>query len=557
MAITFLTNEDVDSTLTVEGQAADSSVVGERLSSLSSDLEYYKNYVTPQMYGAKGDGTTDDSDAIQLALDENEIVYIPPTVRGYSISKTLYMRKNGQMLIGGSFVYNKTNIFEPQSRIRSMASMADDSWCIEIPADVYGCTIQNIYLYGTRTSGTNMTNGIYLRGNADSPNGNNTINNVHIYQFSGCGIHAEQNCWDNTLRNVNVRRCNGNGIEWYSTDSLLDGVYVSACGLNGIVLGITAAQGANTLVGCKAYCNALHDSNSYGLSIIGGHNKIVAFNAQQNCSGGILVSGKYNVVDSCVVDGNGWISSWDDYVSRPDESVAIEINNIGNRMSGIILNDWLNGSVETAIKMGETAIGENVVDFTVDNNIRSYAVGEYLDRVDMTTLSIPYEVNSNKIVINGEERQKIEEKTIGLDGKYSLQGVTLTSVDNDEIVCTTDVSTGTRNVAIIDRTPEIVESKRIVIMHAKAKIDKPAYIVTRLQIHFNNGDTAINIDPENELSKVYSSKYQNITALFDISGVENIDSIMQLRFLFRGQGTGLVGDTLGVRDVSYYFSEKY
>ena len=35
-------------------------------------------YVTPQMYGAKGDGVTDDTDAIQAALDHGGIIYFPP-----------------------------------------------------------------------------------------------------------------------------------------------------------------------------------------------------------------------------------------------------------------------------------------------------------------------------------------------------------------------------------------------------------------------------------------------------------------------------------------------
>ena len=49
-----------------------------------------KPFVTPQMYGAKGDGVTDDSDAIQQAIDSGFPVKVP---RGhYLLTKPIYIR---------------------------------------------------------------------------------------------------------------------------------------------------------------------------------------------------------------------------------------------------------------------------------------------------------------------------------------------------------------------------------------------------------------------------------------------------------------------------------
>ncbi len=45
------------------------------------------NYVTPQMYGAKGDGITDDTEAIQAAINSNECVFFPKGT--YLITKTI------------------------------------------------------------------------------------------------------------------------------------------------------------------------------------------------------------------------------------------------------------------------------------------------------------------------------------------------------------------------------------------------------------------------------------------------------------------------------------
>lgn len=48
--------------------------------------------ITPQMYGAKGDGTTDDTAYFQQALAENRIVYVPSGT--YTLNDTLVIREN-------------------------------------------------------------------------------------------------------------------------------------------------------------------------------------------------------------------------------------------------------------------------------------------------------------------------------------------------------------------------------------------------------------------------------------------------------------------------------
>jgi len=52
--------------------------------------------VKDQPYGAAGDGTTDDTDAIQRAVDEHEIVFLP---KGrYAVSKTLRLRPDTKLI---------------------------------------------------------------------------------------------------------------------------------------------------------------------------------------------------------------------------------------------------------------------------------------------------------------------------------------------------------------------------------------------------------------------------------------------------------------------------
>lgn len=66
-----VTTAEIDDTLTQSGKAADAKAVGDRLNELN------KAYVTPQMFGAFGDGMADDSNAFLEAIATKKELYIP------------------------------------------------------------------------------------------------------------------------------------------------------------------------------------------------------------------------------------------------------------------------------------------------------------------------------------------------------------------------------------------------------------------------------------------------------------------------------------------------
>lgn len=59
---------------------------------LAQDVGFLQNYVTPQMFGAKGDGVTDDTNAIQKAVNSHNVVIIPKGK--YVISKSIVIPSN-------------------------------------------------------------------------------------------------------------------------------------------------------------------------------------------------------------------------------------------------------------------------------------------------------------------------------------------------------------------------------------------------------------------------------------------------------------------------------
>ena len=60
-----------DISLTQSGVPADAKVVGDKFSELSEHIDYYKTCITPEMFGAIGDGVTDDTEAFRVMFSES------------------------------------------------------------------------------------------------------------------------------------------------------------------------------------------------------------------------------------------------------------------------------------------------------------------------------------------------------------------------------------------------------------------------------------------------------------------------------------------------------
>lgn len=73
--------------------------------------------ITPEEYGAKGDGTTDDTYAIQSAFDESALKNVPVSFgygKTYAVSSTITMSKRQDVYGNGSFIKatsSMTNLF--------------------------------------------------------------------------------------------------------------------------------------------------------------------------------------------------------------------------------------------------------------------------------------------------------------------------------------------------------------------------------------------------------------------------------------------------------------
>lgn len=91
---TPIINAEVDKWLDEHPEATTTVLDGSLTEPKFSDalkLKTIKDYVTPEMYGAIGDGTTDDTDAIQSAIDSGQVVVL---INHYLITDTISIGNN-------------------------------------------------------------------------------------------------------------------------------------------------------------------------------------------------------------------------------------------------------------------------------------------------------------------------------------------------------------------------------------------------------------------------------------------------------------------------------
>jgi hypothetical protein len=241
-------------------------------------------HVTPQMFGAIGDGEADDTEAIQEALAHNA-VYIPDGT--YLVSSPLIMDDTTQLRGGANTVIKASAAMDCILQNNANVAFLDQKFSIkDISLDgnnlaanglslykismehyaavdglkVKNCTAEGVHLHLCQTSAfynirvTDCSNGILIEG----------CNNAKFYNLSACsnagygvkvnaatggsggvsiyGIHAEQNGGDGLiLNNVNsmtsvfggwIEENGGHGLNIYNSMAYITGLTVTGTGKN-------------------------------------------------------------------------------------------------------------------------------------------------------------------------------------------------------------------------------------------------------------------------------------------------------------------------------------
>jgi hypothetical protein len=278
-------------------------------------------------FGAKGDGTTDDTVAIQAAIDAVELagggtVYFPNGV--YIVSNTITVDEPGVKLQGDSRgttePFSKTN-----APVGSTIKLDDGAYTSASKAILeltytasysgipkMGHVVRDLTIYGNRADGTGTSN----NPNAGDATNNNTygiginvvgtrdiyLDNVSIQQCAEEGILVQTGGPDNTSAGVVITNCwvvgnSDHGIHYSGGDSLISNCQVGFNAGSGIYM-----NGGGTVSGCGCW-----DNYSTGMSIL---NDDVVVNGgifYDNKLAGIRVSGAYIrfMISGVVCQDNG------------------------------------------------------------------------------------------------------------------------------------------------------------------------------------------------------------------------------------------------------------
>lgn len=342
-----------------DGFAAEADRAAKEYYALLDDrIDKLSNYVTPQMFGAKGDGVTDDTEAVQKALDASSLVYIPD----------------------GTYMINGTNAgwgYQHQGGIRPNSNttivLSSDAVLKCIPNDTGFYNI--IGLEGVKN--VNISGGKII-GDVDEHKGTSG-------EFGfGIGIFE---CEDICVKSIEISKCWGDGIIFDSNDMLtgennnivIDNCVIHDCRRQGI--SVTIGGKNNRITGCHIYnisgtapkAGIDIEPNSetpisniliYGCTIHGTDGASIILNRVENC-----------LVSNCNLERiNHYVYSKNNFVENCNVNAITLFGEALNCLNCFINNASFQGGTASFSNCVFVASDDYILDTGADGNgIGSYA----------------------------------------------------------------------------------------------------------------------------------------------------------------------------------------
>lgn len=283
-------------------------------------------YVTPEMFGAIGDGVHDDTNAIKHAIifaQNNGISTVLLGDKKYLISETIVIPS--KIYLEGKnrdiSVYNYNRKFE--NVFQTEILLAPNSNCNVIEFEIHSISngVRGIFINGNREQNTN-SNGITLTGNSNY-RGRQKIENVMVYNCNGYGIYVSEHNYETEIHSTMCFYC-GHGLYLAGEDCVLEEFSAGYNYGNGIEV---TKHGALRAFNIDSFGNEGHGLYAYNCSALSFIKATVNGNGKDN-------------VYFTVIGENGFLPSQVDFVNSAffncgDGYSEILIDNANYGMAGL------------------------------------------------------------------------------------------------------------------------------------------------------------------------------------------------------------------------------
>lgn len=294
-------------------------------------------HIDIRWFGAVGDGITDDTVAIQAALDsvgvDGATVYFP---NGIYLVTTLGP-KNNTLLVGGS---RPTFGLDSFLGVRNAVIKQKASTNLPLITDhalgiVYAVTLRNLVLDGNKANQSTPNHGVHLIDTGAGTDAQWQFENLLVRDCTGDGIRAGNFRRSNRILSCDIVGCDGNAVSLLSTDNTVFDTNPAQSGGHGIYL----EQGRNHFVGCNVFSNDL-----CGMSMTSSVTDCMVENCVFDLNGqdGINLAGARNAVVACSFNDNS--ASADNTYSNITldfpNTTAVQNSIIGSTHTHVASNAW-------------------------------------------------------------------------------------------------------------------------------------------------------------------------------------------------------------------------
>lgn len=176
----------------------------------SQSFNVYGAFTNVKQYGAQGNGTTDDTNAIQSALNSGGTIYFPP----------------GTYLISSGLTATDVNIVGAGSNTTTIKANITSGTALSL-VNTSNATIQNIAIQGTNTAydTSNTSVGLLIQGDSSTASLMTSAYNITISDF-GTSLELGSYTWLNKFYNCSFSASNlGINFAGGTTDGEADSFY--------------------------------------------------------------------------------------------------------------------------------------------------------------------------------------------------------------------------------------------------------------------------------------------------------------------------------------------